>query len=120
MATLYFVLAAAALVIHFAWILWVIFGALVTRGRRALGWIHVASVLYGVVIEAGPWPCPLTLLEQRLLVRAGRASYEGSFLIHYLEQLVYPDVQPEWLLWGAGVVCAVNLAIYARRFRSGR
>jgi len=59
-ATLYFVLAAAALVIHFAWILWVIFGALVTRGRRALGWIHVASVLYGVVASSSGRDGPLT------------------------------------------------------------
>jgi hypothetical protein len=118
--TLYFVLAAATLVLHFLWILWVVFGALLTRGSRVPAWIHVGSVLYGVVIEAGPWPCPLTLLEQHLLVKAGRTSYEGSFLVHYLEQLVYPDVRAEWLLWGAGVVCAVNLAVYARRFRGKR
>lgn len=120
MATLYFVLAAATLVLHFLWILWVVFGALLTRGRRVLAWIHVGSLLYGVVIEAGPWPCPLTLLEQRLLVKAGRASYEGSFLVHYLERLVYPDIQPEWLLWSAGAVCVVNLGVYARRFRRAR
>ncbi|MCS6953239.1 MAG: DUF2784 domain-containing protein [Bryobacterales bacterium] len=118
-AALYSALAALALIVHFAWILWVIFGAFWTRGRRSLSWIHIGSLTYGVVIEVGPWPCPLTLVEQHFLAKAGRVSYEESFLVHYLERLVYPDVRPEWLIAGAAVVCAVNLGIYVQRRRRG-
>lgn len=118
-AGLYSLLAALALILHLVWILWVVFGAFLTRGRRVLSWVHIGSLLYGVVIELGPWPCPLTLAEQHFLLKAGRASYEGSFLVHYLERLVYPDVRAEWLIAGAALVCAVNLGIYARRRRRG-
>jgi hypothetical protein len=44
-------------------------------------------------------------------------SYSQSFLVHYLDKLVYPDISPE-LLTAAGVgVCAINLGIYFRRLR---
>jgi hypothetical protein len=39
--------------------------------------------------------CPLTLLENQLMSRYESSSvYSGSFIIHYLEKLVYPDVNP--------------------------
>ena len=63
------------LLFHLAWIAWVLFGWLFTRNRRLLTWLHIASVLWGICVEAGPWPCPLTLLEQKLESQANLASY---------------------------------------------
>jgi hypothetical protein len=105
------VLAATALSVHVAWILWVLFGWLLTRRRLWLRWVHVASLIWGVVVEVGPWPCPLTLLEQWFEVRAGEAAYHGSFIIHYLEKSIYPDVPPLLLTWFGPAVCATILII---------
>ena len=57
-------LAVVALALHLLWIVWVIFGCLVTRNRPLLRWFHILSLLYGILIEIGPWPCPLTIAEQ--------------------------------------------------------
>ncbi|HTV15275.1 MAG TPA: DUF2784 domain-containing protein [Acidobacteriaceae bacterium] len=108
-------LVALVLAVHLAWILWVIFGALVTRGRPWLTGFHLASLVWGIIVEVGPWPCPVTLLEQHLEAAAGMHAYTGSFLAHYLDAIIYPGV-PVWLIITCGVaVCAANLLVYAVR-----
>ncbi|HZU29304.1 MAG TPA: DUF2784 domain-containing protein [Bryobacteraceae bacterium] len=109
-------LAAAALAVHLIWILFVIFGAAITRNRPALAILHIVSLLWGVVVELSPLPCPLTLGEQFFEQRAGIDPYRGGFLLHYLDRIVYPAL-PDWLLTVLGVlVCSVNLGIYFRRY----
>jgi hypothetical protein len=116
-------MAAAAilvLLVHLGWIALVIFGTLWTRGRPVLTALHILSLVWGIVVEAGPWPWPLTLAEQYFETRAGLAAYHGSFLLHNLDALVYPNL-PAWLVTVAGVaVCALNLFIYAWRFLKWR
>jgi hypothetical protein len=110
-------MAVAVLTLHLLWIFWVICGALLTRHRRALRWLHIISLVYSVLIEALPWPpCPLTLLEAWLEARAGVTPYHGSFLVHCLEAIVYPDIPVSWVIAGAVVVCAFNLGVYAFRY----
>jgi len=109
-------LAALVLAIHLAWILWVIVGALFTRGRPGWTAFHLASLVWGIVVEVGPWPCPVTLLEQHLEARAGEAVWHGSFLVHYLDAIIYPHV-PVWLIITCGVaVCCINIVVYLVRF----
>jgi len=110
-------LAAGALALHLLWILWVIFGCLLTRRRRFLAWFHVVSLIYSIVIEVGYWPCPLTWAEQWAQAKAGIAPYEEDFLIHYLEAIVYPDVPYALLVACAVAVCVFNLTVYAVRLR---
>ncbi len=114
----YHALAVAVLVIHLLWIGWVIFGALLTRHRRALRAIHIASLIYSIFIEIAPWPpCLLTVLEQWFEARSGVEPYHGPFLLHYLDALVYPDVSLTVLVVCAVGVCAFNLGIYIFRYR---
>jgi hypothetical protein len=117
-ARLYHAMAVAVLTVHLLFIFWVVGGALLTRRRRVLRWLHIISLVYGMLIEALPWPpCPLTVLEGWLEARAGISPYQGSFLVHYLEAAVYPDIPVSTLIAGAVVVCALNLALYAHRYR---
>ncbi|HUO25313.1 MAG TPA: DUF2784 domain-containing protein [Candidatus Aquilonibacter sp.] len=112
MVRFYQVLADCVLSAHLLFILWVIFGAFLSRGRRWLRGLHIACLLWGVLVEITSWPCPLTLLENWLEVRAGVSPYHGPFLLHYLDKTVYPDISPT-LLTIAGVgVCASNLIYY--------
>ena len=117
---MYSALAAAILALQLLFILGVVFGVSVTRRRPVLRWLHLGCLVWGILIELLPWICPLTWAENWLETRAGIAPYQGGFLLHYLDALVYPNIPPG-LLTGFGVaVCVVNLGIYAMRFHRRR
>ena len=110
-------LATAVLLVHLTWIGLVIFGAFWTRGRPFWTALHLLALCWGIVVEVGPWPCPLTLLETFFETRAGLQPYGGSFLLHCLDSTVYPNL-PSWPVTVFAVaVCAVNLGIYTWRLR---
>jgi Protein of Unknown function (DUF2784) len=111
-------MAACVLVLHAAYIAWVIFGAFFTRGRPRLAALHIATLVYGVIVEIFDFWCPLTALEEWLDVRGHVSAYRGPFLLHYLDALVYPDIPPNLLVAGAVAVCLLNLGIYARRLHA--
>lgn len=108
-------LAAGVLAFHLLWILWVIFGAFWTRSRPWLTAFHIASLVWGIIAEAGPWSCPLTVAEQWCEARAGIQPYSGGFLVHYLDRIVYPNISVSFLIGCAIVICAINLAVYLTR-----
>jgi hypothetical protein len=113
-------LAILVLFVHLAWLAIVIFGALWTRGRPLWSALHILTLFWGIVVELGPWPCPFTLAESYFEARAGLPAYQGSFLVHYLDAIVYPNL-PTWIVTSAGVaVCTFNLAIYGWRWRNSR
>lgn len=108
-------LAALVLAFHLVWILWVIFGALWTRGRPWLTAFHIASLVWGLIAEAGPWPCPLTLAEDLLESKGGMHSYAGDCLVHYLDAIVYPRLPVSAIIGCAIAICGANLLIYIWR-----
>jgi hypothetical protein len=114
-SSLYSALATFVLLLHALFILWVVFGALVTRSRPVLRWLHIASLVWGILTELLPWPCPLTVLENWLEAKAGVQPYQGWFLLHYLDKLVYPDISATILTVAGVIICALNLAFYARQ-----
>lgn len=111
-ANLYIALAVIVLLVHTAFIVWVIFGALITRTRPVLRLLHIASLIWGILTELTSLPCPLTLLENWLEARAGVEPYQGGFLLHYLDRLVYPDISVTLLVTVGLLVCTLNLAFY--------
>jgi len=104
----YKILADIVLFVHFAWILFMLSGFLLTAAafkyNRIFNWrlfraSHLAGIAYVCLLAALGKPCPLTLLENALA--AGYDSglvYPGSFLAHYIGRLVYPDIQPMMLV----------------------
>ena len=57
-------LSGAVLFLHLLWCVWVLLGWTVTRRRPVLRTVHIASLLYAIVVESVPWiPCPLTVAE---------------------------------------------------------
>ena len=116
-AGLYRAMAASVLSLHAAYIAWVISGAFFTRGRPRLAVLHVATLVYSVIIEIFGFRCPLTTLETWLDMRGGVSTYRGPFLVHYLDAVVYPNIPPKLLIAGAVAVYVLNLWIYARRVR---
>ena len=108
--------------LHFAFIVFVVFGAvLVSRWPRVM-WLHIPAAVWGAWIEFYGWICPLTPLENRLRIAAGEAGYSGGFIEQYLIPVVYPDELTRWVQIFLGVaVVAINLVVYglivARRVR---
>jgi hypothetical protein len=110
----YALLADAVLLLHGLFILWAVLGALAVAWRHWLAALHLPAAAWAVWISVRGGICPLTPLEQSLRRAAGQAGYEGGFVAHYLEPLIYPpgltlDAQ---LVFGAAVL-AINLALYA-------
>src|SRR5438270_13049842 len=113
-------LAACVLFLHMLFILWVVFGALLTVSRPISRWLHIGSLVWGILTELLPWPCPLTMLENWLEAKAGVEPYQGGFLFHYLDSLVYPDMSATVLTVAGVIVCALNLAFYGRQLCRAR
>lgn len=98
--------------VHFSFIGFVIFGALLGRRSRLWMALHVAAMIYGVMIEVFYWYCPLTVLEQYLRSKAGRGQYAEAFIAHYLNRVIYLDA-PQWtLILAAAVMAATNAGLY--------
>ena len=113
--TFYSALAVSVLLLHALYILWVVFGALLTRSRPILRWLHVGSLVWGILTELLPWPCPLTVLENWLEGNAGVEPEKSGFLLHYLDKLVYPNISSTALTIAAVIICVLNLAFYGRQ-----
>jgi hypothetical protein len=113
-------LAVCVLFLHMLFILWVVLGALLTLSRPILRWLHIISLVWGILTELLPWPCPLTVLENWLEAKAGVQPYQGGFLLHYLDKVVYPDISASALTVAGVLVCVLNFAVYGRRMWIGR
>lgn len=107
-------LADGVVLLHVAFIAFVVLGGLLCLRWPWLVLLHLPAWAWGAYVELSGGLCPLTPLENRLRAAAGEAGYRGGFVEHYLLPLIYPaaltrDVQ---LLLG-GAVIALNLAVYA-------
>lgn len=110
--------------LHFAFILFVVLGGLLVLRWPRLAWLHLPAAAWGAAIELTGGVCPLTPLENALRRAAGEAGYGGGFIEHYLLPIIYPaaltrDIQ---LVLGLAVLL-LNVAVYAwilRRRRRAR
>lgn len=100
-------------------ILWPIFGALVARYRLVLRGSHITCLVWGILVEVTPWPCPLTVLDKWLELGAGVESYQGGSVLHYLDKVVYPDISPTLLTVVGVSICVLNLGLDGRTLLVG-
>lgn len=118
-------LADLTMLIHFAWILFVIIVFALTlrafrRPRFFDRWIirtiHLVGILYVGALEALGKYCPLTDLENYLRRTAEPGSdYPGSFIFHYIARLVYPDVSLTLLMIPTLTLALTTLIIFILR-----
>ena len=123
-------LADAVLLLHVMFVGFVVFGLLLTvaGGYRDWAWVRnswfrIAHLVAIGVVVAQAWAgiiCPLTTLEIWLRRQSGDAPYEGSFVQHWLQQLLYHDA-PMWVFAAAytlfGVLVVVVWVCYPPRCR---
>lgn len=105
--------ADAVLLLHAAFILFVVLGGLLAWRWPRMAWIHLPAAAWGAFVELSGAGCPLTALENDFLAKAGLAGYGGGFIEHYLLGAIYPQGLSRTLqLVLGGAVLAVNAAIY--------
>jgi len=105
---LYRILADLIVTIHFAWILFMLTGFILTlRGffhreffeKWLFRVMHLIGIIYVNLLGLMGKFCPLTLWENILREKHNPSlTYPGSFIIHYVEKLVYPEVNP-WIIY---------------------
>ena len=113
--------ADAVLVLHLAFIVFVVAGGLLVWRFPWVAIAHIPAVLWGIYIELSGNICPLTPIENRLRHMAGETGYTGGFIEHYLMPVIYPHgLTREIQFVLAGLVIIVNLSAYGwliyRRF----
>ena len=124
--------ADALLVLHVSFVVFVIAGLALILLGAALGWswirnpwFRTAHLIGIAVVVLQAWLgriCPLTIWEIALRQKAGDATYAGSFITHWLQELLYYEA-PMWVfavcytLFGA-LVAASWYWIRPRPFRA--
>lgn len=107
-------LAADGIVLlHLAFIAFVLLGGLLVIRRPWLALVHLPAMLWGASVEFFHLYCPLTPLENALRRSAGEQGYAGGFIEHYVLALIYPaGLTPQIQLWLGAVVVLINAGVY--------
>ncbi|MFW2403549.1 MAG: DUF2784 domain-containing protein [Gammaproteobacteria bacterium] len=97
-------LADAVLVVHFAFVAFVVLGFLLMLVGLAAHWRWVRNRTFRIahlcaigVVVAQAWLgkiCPLTVWENELRRRAGQDAYAETFVQHWLHELLFYDAEP--------------------------
>ncbi len=116
----YRLLADLTVLLHGAFIVFVVFGGWLAWRWRWLAWVHVPCAAWGAMVELVGWVCPLTPLENAFRARAGEAGYRGGFIEHYVVPAIYPAglTRAQQMVLGATVV-AINVVAYVLLIRRG-
>lgn len=105
-ASWYMLLADTLLVVHFLFVLFVVLGLVAIYCGYVMHWRWVKNRTFRIlhlaaigIVALQSWLgliCPLTIWEMTLRDKAGGASYSGSFVQHWLQQLLYYTA-PDWV-----------------------
>ena len=96
---LYRVLADLVVLLHAAFVAFVVIGEIavlygLARGRASarafwFRWLHLASIAFVVLLSWLGATCPLTDLENSLRERGGEGGYPGDFISYWVRELLF-------------------------------
>jgi len=114
---MFYKLAADSVVlIHFLWIVFLIFGAFIGIRYRIVKILHIAALGFALILQIFGWYCPLTYLEIWLRQRHDPLlTYSASFIIHYVEKLIYIDLSPGVIFVLTVILVSTSAYIYSVR-----
>ena len=111
-------LADAVVLLHLAFVVFVVCGGLLVVWRRWIAVIHLPAAIWGVYIEFSGRICPLTPLENHLRALAGDAAYSGDFVERHLMPVLYPpDLRRDVQVALGLLALAVNVSVYIYAWR---
>jgi len=109
----YRVAADLVVLLHGAFVLFVVLGGLLALRWPRAAFVHLPAVAWGVWIEWSGGVCPLTPLENRLRRLGGEAGYAGGFVEHYVLPALYPAALTREVQVVLGVLAlVVNAGVY--------
>lgn len=110
---MYEMAANLTLIVHFAFILFVVLGALLFFVSTKIVFIHIPAFIWGSYIELTHSICPLTYLENWFLHKANLTTYSEGFIQHYLVSIVYPtNLSKDLQIYLGIAIIVVNMIIY--------
>jgi len=129
------VFADFVVVVHFLFVIFMIVGFLFTFAavvyvyvfRRHGGlerffgwcvfrWVHVCGIGFVGLLAVMEKYCPITTLENAIRRQAQNGGqYTGSFIVHYVEKLLYPDLPPLAILIPTILIAVFTLSIFIIR-----
>ena len=115
---MYPLLADLVLIVHLAFVVFVLFGGLLVLRWRGIAWLHLPAAVWSAVVEFTGWICPLTPLENWLREQAGEPGYRSDFVTYYLLPVLYPDdlTRDVQIMLGTAVL-AINISVYGWLWR---
>ncbi|OQX18179.1 MAG: hypothetical protein BWK76_08270 [Desulfobulbaceae bacterium A2] len=109
-------LADLVLILHLAFVVFVVGGGLLVWRWPGLAWLHLPAAAWGALVELAGWYCPLTTLEERL--RAPEAGQATDCIGRLLTSLIYPVGLTREIQLALGLaVLALNGVVYALLWR---
>lgn len=110
----YKILADLVTLLHFSWILFLLFGFILALKRWWVGILHLSGLCYAFILNIMGWYCPLTYLENYLRsLHDPKTSYAGAFIIRQVDRFVYPDFPERTVRIGAILFVCFYILGYA-------
>jgi hypothetical protein len=118
------ILAELVLVIHFCFVLFVVFGGLLVLRWPSVLWLHLPAFIWGILVQCFFWACPFTPLENWFRRMGGESGYTGGFVEHYISAILYANVSRKFQAMLGLLLIGVNVLVYSvvfiRRRRKNR
>jgi Protein of Unknown function (DUF2784) len=112
----YQLLTKAIIGLHFAWLLYIVFGGFLAWRWPSLIWPHLLAATWGAGIALGWWECPLTAAENWARAQAGDKVPAAGFIDRFVEGVIYPQQYTRLLQALAAVIVAASwIGAYVRR-----
>jgi len=101
------------IVVHFLWILFLVFGFVFALKGSRIAYIHLGGLVFALVLNALGWYCPLTHVENYLRsLQDPHSAYSTSFIARSLEKFVYPDISESLLRGAELILTSLYLLVY--------
>lgn len=120
---IYKILADLIIIVHFTWILFMLLGffwtvyAILFSQKFFQRWVfrtlHLLGIFYVGSLSLLGQVCPLTIWENSLRAKYDPSQvYSGSFIVHYIENLVYPELDVLVIKIATLFIAVFSISIY--------
>jgi len=117
----YKIIADTVILIHFLWIVFLFIGAYLGSKYKLIRTFHLLGLGFALITQIFHLYCPLTYLELWLRKKHDPSLiYTGSFIIHYLEKIIYIEIPPLTILLSTILLFLFNGWLYLRKFERFR
>lgn len=123
---LYKILADITVIIHFLWIVFLFLGAMWGVKNKVIRIFHLSGLFFAILLQVFGWYCPLTNIEVWLRSKHDPIiTYMGSFIVYYVEKIVYLELSQTTIFMFTVFLCAFNMWFYFKKisglsFKLGR